>query len=727
MSEKSPGHRRKHPKQSGTTSTNSKETSKNTSDTTSDTATDTAGDLTGETASPSTAPASRRRGKKSTDPTITGRGLRQKFETGTVTDLLQRREKTLAIPMNGPGVVGEDTVHGIFDHHDTKFADKTVDSVFDAINKADVLDHVEARIAKRKKRKGRPTAIGYRALLVAIMLTAMDGKGCLSSEIARTLYFRLHPASMRLLDIKALPTAATAEEARRELWRVERHVRTALRRFLITLDPSIHPTGKEIPWIELRERDRPLTTEEILDNHDALTLVCNRILRIPYTLLPAKVRSKYRGSACIDATPLRLHTKGRGVDNTLASTDPNAGFYVRGGDHADHGNGVRKAFYGYDINLMVAACDYLGDNQYLPALPIAMHLDAPGVDAAGAARRVMTDLAAHVHQPNYLAGDGLYANATAETFHLPARSLGWKLVLPILDDHIGVQGSADGLFLVEGEWYCPSIPAILVDATKDFRAGAITRKEYLERIASRETYRARNKGMNDSGTQRWGCPASGAHPAVICALKPRSVEKKMIGGPVLGVRLKDRITPNPDTQTNGVWPKPCRQESVTIDLRPAKPSDADDVPRKKPSGADKRAKKKPSSGVDLAKYLQDLPFGTDQHTDIYNALRQSQEGLHGFAKDEGKEALGSSGKRRARGYAAQSLFAAVLLAAAGIRKVRAFLSRAIEDANGDLYVTRYKRKDDHAPTHLPPGTKGTRGDPAYDENVETALDDQGAA
>ncbi len=555
---------------------------------------------------------------------------------------------------------------------------------------------------------------GYRALLVAMMLTAMDGKGCLCSEIARTLYFRLHPASMRLLDITPLPPSASPAEARRELWRVERHVRAALRRFLITLDPSIHPTGKEIPWVSLREMDRPLTAEEILDNHDALTLVCNRVLRIPYTLLPAKVRTKYRGSACIDATPLRLHTKGRGVDNTLASTDPNAGFYVRTGDHADHGDGVRKAFYGYDINLMVAACDWLGDNQYLPALPLAMYLDAPGVDAAGAARRVMADLATHVHQPNYLAGDGLYANAKAETFHLPARSLGWKLVLPILDNHTGVQGSADGLILIEGEWYCPSIPSILINATKDFRAGTINRDTYLQRIAARETYRARNKGINASGTQRWGCPASGTNPAVLCAVKDLHKEKnedgtlvkppkKFIGGPVLGYRLKERVTPNPDTQTNGVWPKPCRQESVTIDLRPENPS-----------------------GVDLAKYVQDLPFGTDEHTDTYNALRQSQEGLHGFAKDEGKEALGSSGKRRTRGYAAQSLFAAVLLAAAGIRKVRSFIERAVEDANGDLYVTRNKRTDDHAPTHLPPGTKGTRGDPAYDENVETALD-EGAA
>ena len=37
-----------------------------------------------------------------------------------------------------------------------------------------------------------------------------------------------------------------------------------------------------------------------------------------------------------------------------------------------------------------------------------------------------------------------------------------------------------------------------------------------------------------------------------------------------------------------------------------------------------------------------------------------------------------------------------------------------------------QRTGDHATTYLPPGTTGSRGDPAYDENVETARDDNGA-
>ncbi len=639
----------------------------------------------------------RARKGKSSDPTLNGRGGRQKFVNGTVAELMQRRQKTLAAPMNGPDAVGDDTVHPIFNRFHTNFRYSDVKAVIKAIDEADVVERVEARIASRKKKKtGRPPIISYRALLVAMLLTAIDGKGCLCSEIARTLYFRLPPKAMKKLNVSPLPPHPNQTEAKRQAWRTERQVRSALKRFLTTLDPSIHPTGREVPWTELRTRDRALTPEQILDNHDALSLVCNRILRTSYSLLPVSVRKKYRGSGCIDGTPLRLNTRGRGVESLTASTDPNAGFYVRTGDHSDDGSAtLRKGFFAYDINLIVGACDWLGENQYLPALPLAMHLEAPGIDPSGAARYAMADLASTFHQPRFLAGDGLYANATAKSFHTPARSLGWKLVLPILDDNLGIQANSDGLVMVEGDWYCPSIPPVLINATKEFRAKTIDRAEYLRRIGAREPYLAHLKENNKSGTQRWGCPASGSHPAVMCALKPRSEQVTFLGS-IGRRRLKERIIADPDTQTNGIWPKPCRQEFVTIDLRPEN-----------------------EHTKDAAKFRQDLRFGTDDHTDTYNALRQSQEGFHGFAKDEAYEALGSPGKRRSRGYAAQFLFSAVLLAAAGIRKVRVFLeeSKDQKDANNDLYVIRHKRFGSHATTHLPPGTKGARGDPEYEEGV----------
>jgi hypothetical protein len=107
--------------------------------------------------------------------------------------------------------------------------------------------------------------------------------------------------------------------------------------------------------------------------------------------------------------------------------------------------------------------------------------------------------------------------------------------------------------------------------------------------------------------------------------------------------------------------------------------------------------------LDGAKFRQPLPWGSDEHSDLYNALRQSQEGMHGFAKDDAHEALGAHGKRRVRGKGAQSVFAAFLLAAANLRKIRTFIANASEERDGTLYVQRKPRKGEHARTGLPAG------------------------
>lgn len=658
--------------------------------------------------SPGHRPKKRRR-KQPTDPSKTGRALRQQFTTPSVADMIDALPGAASPPTNGPTAVGHQHPHPIYDDIDTVFRDRDVQSVYDAIRHSNVVPYVEERIAALQLRKGRPLdRLSYEALLVGIMLTVLDGKGVVCSHVAKTLWCRLDPPSMRLLGLKPIPEATTATQARRQRWMIEKRVRDALRRFLAPMDPSIHPKGMNLPWEELRRQDRFLSPEEVEERMSDLTLVCNSILRIPYDMLPEKVKRKYRGSAAIDATHIRVHARGRSVDSPRASTDPDAAFYARIGDHSEDGESqIVRCSYGYDVNLMTLVCDWLGERQYLPTLPGAMALGRPGVDPAGAARRMIAALAQAGHEPRYLAGDGLYALADPDAFQTPARKAGWRLVLPILDNHVGVQASMEGLLLVEGHWYCPSIPQHLIDATRDFRAKEIELAEYRQRIAERATYRVRFKGWNRPredndgnehiGTQRWGCPASGAHPGVMCELKERSEKQQFIGPAVLGVRkLKDRIVPDPSTQVNGVWPKPCRQQSVTLNLS---------------HESDQSAKQ-------AARYIQDLVFGTHEHTDTYNALRQSQEGLHGFAKDDAYEALGTPGKRRLRGLAAQSLCVAFMLAVAGIRKVRIFLRHAVEDANGDLYVPRKRRKGEHATSHLPPGTKGTRGDPEFDDLVE---------
>jgi hypothetical protein len=59
-------------------------------------------------------------------------------------------------------------------------------------------------------------------------------------------------------------------------------------------------------------------------------------------------------------------------------------------------------------------------------------------------------------------------------------------------------------------------------------------------------------------------------------------------------------------------------------------------------------------------------------------LRNTIEGLNGYAKDPAHEALAQAARRRVRGIAAQSVFAALLLMAANIRKIRTCRALAAE-------------------------------------------------
>ncbi len=75
-------------------------------------------------------------------------------------------------------------------------------------------------------------------------------------------------------------------------------------------------------------------------------------------------------------------------------------------------------------------------------------------------------------------------------------------------------------------------------------------------------------------------------------------------------------------------------------------------------------------------------------------LTRREVGTHGFAKDPAYEALAGPGKRRVRGRAAQSVFAAFLLAAAtSIRKI------------GAIYVLRNPRG--RTSSHRPAAGRGT--------------------
>jgi ferric-dicitrate binding protein FerR (iron transport regulator) len=102
-----------------------------------------------------------------------------------------------------------------------------------------------------------------------------------------------------------------------------------------------------------------------------------------------------------------------------------------------------------------------------------------------------------------------------------------------------------------------------------------------------------------------------------------------------------------------------------------------------------------------ARYRQDLPYGGPAWRNCYATLRNTIEGLNGFVKDPAHEALAQPARRRVRGIAAQSVFTALLLTAASIRKIRAWRALTPDQKTG--IARRARRRRTSLQDHLPGG------------------------
>jgi hypothetical protein len=214
-------------------------------------------------------------------------------------------------------------------------------------------------------------------------------------------------------------------------------------------------------------------------------------------------------------------------------------------------------------------------------------------------------------------------------------------------DQLGIQASTGGAILVEGTWYCPALPEALITATTGLRGHAITQDLYDQQITARACYQLKRKdGPDADGYQRLSCPAAGKHPRLICPLRQASLTPRDGRAKVL--------QPPPEP------PRICTQTAITI---------------------------APDIG---ARYRQDLPYGSPAWHQCYATLRNTIEGLNSYAKDPAHHALAQPARRRVRGIAAQSVFTALLLIAANIRKIRAW--RALTARDKDHITQRARRR-----------------------------------
>ncbi len=531
-------------------------------------------------------------------------------------------------------------------------SDATVAFAAELIDRSGKAPVIEAALAHRT---GRPRPLPVRAVLTALLCLALEDRPLFLTDATRLLFCQLPPASRRMLGV---PGTAATERAFQNAYR---RVRYCFHAIVSAADPSALPKNRRLTAGELKARIKPMTPDQATAARNRLEALVNALLEASISVLTSEEHAAYDGGTGLDATPVPLFSRGPSRRSGLCASDPDGGWYVREGDHReredDKGKPLRKIAWALEATIATMARPP-GTPPAHPDLAIGLALARPGEDPGGTGARVLASAAARGHKAGWLGYDRAYTAALPRRFQLPARALGYRPVMDYRIDQLGIQANTGGAILVEGTWYCPALPGPLITATAGLRGHAIARDLYDQQITARRPYQLKRKdGPDADGYQRLSCPALGQHPGLICPLREASMSPRDGRAKVL--------QPPPEP------PRICRQTAITI---------------------------APDIG---ARYRQDLPYGSPAWHQTYAALRNTIEGLNGYAKDPAHQALAAPGRRRVRGIAAQSIFTALLLIAVNIRKIRAW--RALTTRDKARITQRARRRRSSLRDYLPDG------------------------
>jgi hypothetical protein len=534
----------------------------------------------------------------------------------------------------------------------SRVSDQTVAFAAGLIDSSGKAPVIEAALARAT---GRPRPLPVRAVLAALVCLALDDRPLFLTETTRLLFQHMSPASRRLLGV---PGTATTERA---FLAAYRRVRYCFAAICSVMDPSALPKNRRLSEQDLAARTRKMTPAQIQAARGRLEAFINSLIEASISVLTDEERAAFDGCTGLDATPVPLFSRGPSKRTGLCASDPDGGWYVREGDHReredDKGKPLRKIAWALEATIATTARPPHAEPG-CPNLAIGLAITRPGEDPGGTGARVLASAAARGHKPGWLGYDRAYTQALPERFHLPARALGYKPVMDYRADQLGIQANTGGALLAEGSWYCPALPEPLITATTRLRDHAISPGLYDQQITARRPYQLKHKdGPGADGYQRLTCPATGHHPRLICPLRQASLTPRD-GRPKV-------LQPPPEP------PRLCTQTAITI---------------------------APDIG---ARYRQDLPYGSPAWHARYATLRNTIEGLNGYAKDTAHQALAQPARRRVRGITAQSIFTALLLMAANIRKIRAW--RALTARDKARITRRARRRRASLRDYLPDG------------------------
>lgn len=325
--------------------------------------------------------------------------------------------------------------------------------------------------------------------------------------------------------------------------------------------------------------------------------------------------------------------------------DPDAAWGHRRGDSPGERD---ESFYGYYLQVVTAVGEERGPA--VAELVRRIHLAGCKADPPAALVGVLERMVAAGIEIGDLLADSGYAHRVAETWALPVRRLGARLVQELHPHDRGPKGTHMGAVLANGNLYCPATPAALLEL------GPLHRGASEEETAAHDQKAAelaRHKlapiaGYDADGYRRVGCPA--ARGKLRCPLRPDSMELP---------HTRPEVISPPEHP-----PRCCSQQTITV------PPEVN------------------------AKTAQKHDYPSPSHRRSY-ARRSAAERAYATVKDPASNDL-SRGWCRLTGLTPIALFAAGAFAARNLRVAGAFAAREAEDerraANGLPPKRRRRRR-----------------------------------
>jgi hypothetical protein len=181
------------------------------------------------------------------------------------------------------------------------------------IDSSGVASKIESLLARKT---GRPRQMKVRAILVALLLLAIDDRPLHLKAATKLMFWRLPVIWRAELGITGEAMGKKAFLAR------YRQVRYLFHLVLSVVDPSVEAKDRVVMCKELAARRKKLSDEDMAARQKALEKLVADLLEVSVQVCSGKELASFDGSVGLDATPVPLWSRGPSARRGPAPVTP---------------------------------------------------------------------------------------------------------------------------------------------------------------------------------------------------------------------------------------------------------------------------------------------------------------------------------------------------------------------------------------------------------------------